>query len=234
MDSLHSLVLGNVTLPSGRVADITLAGGRVIHVGAGQKTTEYINCSGYLVVPAAIDMHVHMRGGTQSAKEDWKSGSMSALAGGVTVVVDQPNTIPPLDTPNRLGDRVCDAQVNSLCNFAINSSVTEKTPLEEMWQAGAMAFGETFFAPSSYGDAIGDASLSRAMDRIHAMDGLLTIHAEEVSESPPDTGLLSHDHVRSPEGELRAVKAVRRLNKSGCRLHFCHLSTKRSIDAASG
>jgi dihydroorotase len=103
-----------------------------------------------------------------------------------------------------------------------------------MWQAGAMAFGETFFAPSSYGDAIGDASLSRAMDRIHAMDGLLTIHAEEVSESLPDTGLLSHDHVRSSEGELRAVKAVRRLNKSGCRLHFCHLSTKRSIDAASG
>ena len=54
-----------------------------------------------------------------------------------------------------------------------------------MWQAGAMAFGETFFAPSSYGDAIGDASLSRAMDRIHAMGGLLTIHAEEISESLP-------------------------------------------------
>jgi dihydroorotase len=234
MNTLHSLVLGNLTLPSGRIVDISLAGGRVVHVGAGLKTTEYIDCSGYLVVPAAIDMHVHMRGGSQSAKEDWKSGSMSALAGGVTVVVDQPNTIPPVDIPDRLGDRVRDAQANSLCNFAINSSVTDKTPLEEMWQAGAMAFGETFFAPSSYGDAIGDASLSRAMDRIHAMDGLLTIHAEEVSESPPDTGLLSHDHVRSPEGELRAVKAVRRLNKSGCRLHFCHLSTKRSIDAASG
>jgi dihydroorotase len=234
MDTLQSLVLGNVALPSGRVADITLAGGRVIHVGAGQKTTEYFNCSGYFVIPAAIDMHVHMRGGSQSAKEDWKSGSMSALAGGVTVVIDQPNTIPPLDSPDRLADRVCDAQVHSLCNFAINSSVTENSPLEEMWQAGAMAFGESFFAPSSYGDAIGDASLSRAMDRIHAMDGLLTIHAEEVSESLPDTGLLSHDHVRSPEGELRAVKGVRRLNKSGCRLHFCHLSTKRSIDAASG
>ena len=234
MDTLPTLVLGNVTLPAGRVVDITLAGGRVAHVGAGKATTGYINCRGYLVVPAAIDMHVHMRGGTQSAKEDWKSGSMSALAGGVTVVVDQPNTLPPIDSPQRLADRVCDAQVNSLCNFAINSSVGEKTPLEEMWRAGAMAFGEAFFAPSSYGDAIGDASLGRAMDRIRAVDGLLTIHAEEVSETPHDTGLLSHDQVRSAEGELRAVKAVRRLNKSGCRLHFCHLSTKRSIDAASG
>jgi dihydroorotase len=233
MDTQSPLVLGNVILQSGRVVDITLAGGRVAHVGAGQGTAEYMNCSGYLVVPAAIDMHVHMRGGIQSAKEDWKSGSMSALAGGVTVVVDQPNTLPPIDTPERLAERVCDAQVNTLCNFAINSSVTAKTPLEEMWQAGAMAFGETFFAPSSYGDAIGDANLKLAMDRIHAVDGLLTIHAEEVSDTP-DTGLLSHDHVRSPEGELHAVKSVRRLNKSGCRLHFCHLSTKRSIDAASG
>jgi len=149
------------------------------------------------------------------------------------VVVDQPNTVPPITTAQHLGDRVCDAQTNSWCNFAINSSVTAQTHLEEMWRAGAMAFGETFFAPSSYGNAIGDAALSRAMERIHAVDGLLTIHAEEVSDTP-DTGMISHDHSRSPEGELQAVKAVRRLNKAGCRLHFCHLSTKRSIDAAAG
>jgi dihydroorotase len=147
--------------------------------------------------------------------------------------VDQPNTVPPITTSKLLRDRVCDAQANSWCNFALNSSVTAQTPLEEMWQAGAMAFGETFFAPSSYGDAIGEGALSRAMERIHAVDGLLTLHAEEVSEYP-DTGMVSHDHARSPRGEIQAVKAVRGLNKAGCRLHFCHLSTKRSLDAASG
>jgi dihydroorotase len=233
MDTLPSLALRNVTLPSGRVADLTLAEGRVTHVGAHQGTTDYLDCTGLLVLPAAIDMHVHMRGGTQSAKEDWKSGSMSALAGGVTVVVDQPNTIPPITTAKLLGDRVTDAQSSSWCNFAINSSVTARTDLGEMWRAGAMAFGETFFAPSSYGDAIGDAALSRAMERIHEVDGLLTIHAEQVSDFP-DIGMISHDHSRPPDGELKAVKTIGRLNKAGCRLHFCHLSTKRSIDAASG
>ncbi len=89
-----------------------------------QGTADYLDCTGLLVLPAAIDMHVHMRGGTQSAKEDWKSGSMSALAGGVTVVVDQPNTVPPITTAKHLRDRVCDAQTNSWCNFAVNSSVT--------------------------------------------------------------------------------------------------------------
>ena len=70
-----------------------------VHVRA---SAEYLDCTGLLVLPAAIDMHVHMRGGSQSAKEDWKSGSMSALAGGVTVVVDQPNTVPPINTPEHL------------------------------------------------------------------------------------------------------------------------------------
>ena len=233
MDTLPSFTLRNVTLPSGRVADLTLAEGRVTHVGANQGTTDYLDCTGLLVLPAAIDMHVHMRGGTQSAKEDWKSGSMSALAGGVTVVVDQPNTVPPVTTAKLLGDRIFDAQSSSWCNFAINSSVTDRTDFGEMWRAGAMAFGETFFAPSSYGDAIGDAALSRAMERIHEVDGLLTIHAEQVSDFP-DMGMISHDHSRPPEGELKAVKTIGRLNRAGCRLHFCHLSTKRSIDAASG
>ena len=233
MDTLPTLVLGNVTLPSGRVADVTLDTGRVVHVGAHRAGAAYLDCTGLLVLPAAVDMHVHMRGGVQSAKEDWKSGSMSALAGGVTVVVDQPNTVPPITTPESLRDRVLDAQNNSYCSFAVNSGVTPGTPLESMWQAGALAFGETFFAPSSYGDAISEAALRPALERIHALGALATIHAETV-EDAVDTSLVFHDRVRPAEGELRAVKAVSGLNTGGCRLHFCHLSTTRSIDAAQG
>src|SRR5512135_855432 len=115
MDSLPFLVLRNVTLPSGRVADITLENGRVAHVGGPRKGGEILDCTGQLVLPAAIDMHVHMRGGVQSAKEDWTTGSMSALAGGVTVVVDQPNTLPSLTTPESFRNRVRDAQEHSYC-----------------------------------------------------------------------------------------------------------------------
>ncbi|MEI8331598.1 MAG: dihydroorotase, partial [Methanomicrobiales archaeon] len=100
MASPPTLVLQNVILPSGRVADLTLAEEKVSHVGAYKGAAELCDCRGCFVLPAAVDMHVHMRGGVQSAKEDWASGSMSAIAGGVTVVVDQPNTIPPLTTPH--------------------------------------------------------------------------------------------------------------------------------------
>ena len=228
-----TLVLQNVMLPSGRVADLTLAAGKVSHVGSYKGAAELCDCRGCFVVPAAVDMHVHMRGGVQSAKEDWTSGSMSAIAGGVTVVVDQPNTIPAVTAPHVLADRVQDAQTHSYCNFAINSGVTPDTPLESLWEAGAMAFGEIFHAPSSYGDAIDGVALGAALGRIQKLGGLATIHAERIGTSP-DTDLISHGLVRSAMGEAEAVGTVQFLNRSGCRLHFCHMSSVRSVDAVAG
>ena len=228
-----SLVLQNVSLPDGRIADITIADGTVRHIGAGIPADQVIDCSGLFVLPAAIDMHVHMRDGVQAAKESWESGTKSALAGGVTIVVDQPNTVPPVNTPETLRARVFDAKEKAFCHFAINSGVTHTTPLPAMWSVGAMAFGEVFFAPSSYGEAVTPQELRTALDQIHSFGGLATIHAEEVMPGPVTT-LESHAQARTPAGELRAVRAVMNANTEGCRLHFCHLSTAASVDAARG
>lgn len=228
-----TLLLKNVRVPGGRVADIFCENGRVAHCGAGAFADRTIDCTSLLVLPAAVDLHVHMRGGVQAAKEDWNSGSRSALAGGVTVVVDQPNTVPPLTTPETFISRVEEARVHSLCHFAINSSVTATTPLAAMWDAGAALFGETFFAPSSYGDAVDEPVLARALAEIHRLGAVATIHAEEVTPGT-DSSLPAHAGLRSGDGEIRAVRAVGRCNTSGCRLHLCHLSTAGSVAAASG
>ena len=233
MESRLDLVLANVLLPDGRKADISIRDGRVVHAGAPMPADRVIDCTGQIVLPGAVDVHVHMRGGSQSAKEDWETGSRSALAGGVTVVVDQPNTVPPLTDPAAFSRRVADAQAHSLCSFAINSAVTPQTPVETMWEAGAMAYGETFFAPSSYGEALSAPDLSLMLGRIHALGGLATIHAESLLPGE-DTGLAAHDSLRSPEGERDAVLAVQACNTSGCRLHFCHMSSALSIAAAKG
>jgi dihydroorotase len=227
------LILKNVAIPGGRAADISIQDGLVVHTGSSSPCEETIDCTDLFVLPAAVDMHVHMRGGSQSAKEDWTTGSRSALAGGVTVVVDQPNTVPPLVSPALFRKRVSEARTSSQVHFAINSAVTPGTPLEKMWRAGAMAFGESFFAPSSYGDALDNHALAKSLRRIASMGALATIHAENVKPGM-DADLTSHDSLRSPQGELDAVHAVSRCNTAHCHLHFCHLSTATAIDAAPG
>jgi dihydroorotase len=227
------LVLRDVLCPGGTIADISIAGGVVRHVGGARSSAERIQCSGKIVIPAGIDMHVHMRDGSQRAKEDWRTGSMSALAGGVTIVVDQPNTVPPIESAQQLAGRVGLAKAESLCGFAINGAVTEGSDVDGLWRAGAMAFGEIFSSPSSYGEAVGEPRLSEAFDKCRSLGAMATIHAEDpLGMDAAD--LAVHNRNRPAAGEARAVNRVSRLNNARCRLHFCHLSTASAVRQAEG
>jgi dihydroorotase len=223
------LVLRNVTLPDGRIADISMGEGIVLHIGAALPCDRVIDCTGLLVLPGATDIHVHMRGGSQSEKEDWQTGSRSALAGGVTLVVDQPNTVPPLTTPEIFAARLRDAMLNSACHFAVNSALTNDTDIKRMWAAGAMAFGETFFGPSTYGEAIRTSALARSFTDISAIGGLVTVHAEKADEIA-ENSLMDHDRARPIAGEVEAIRTVQFFNRAVCRLHFCHVSSVAAVD----
>lgn len=223
------LVLRNVRLPGGRVVDLGVEDGRVARtVGPAAET---IDCAALVVLPGAIDMHVHLRGGVQAYKEDWVSGTQSALAGGVTVVVDQPNTVPPLETVEAFEARVEEGKHRSRCGFGINGAVTPDADLEGLYAAGALAFGETFAAPSSYGEAIGDTVLATAFERIAALDALATLHLEDPLPGMPET-LEEHDRLRPAVGEERALARVLALAPPGLRLHCCHLTSPGAIRCA--
>jgi dihydroorotase len=227
------LLLGNVRLPDGRVVDLSIAGGLVVHARAGRRAAETIDCSEYLVLPGGVDMHVHMRGGArESRKEDWVTGSRAALAGGVTLVVDQPNTDPPLTTPAAFRARVEEARRDSLCHFAVNAGAVPGAPLRELYRAGALAFGEIFLAPSTGAGGVPAWAIGELLGGIHALGAPATIHAEEIGDLP-DTDLSSHDRCRSPDGEIRAVRSVKERAPEGMRIHFCHLSTAGALDASS-
>ena len=51
-------------------------------------------------LPGLVDAHVHLREPGMEHKEDFYSGTAAALAGGVTMVLDMPNTQPPTATPD--------------------------------------------------------------------------------------------------------------------------------------
>ncbi|MCX8169848.1 MAG: amidohydrolase family protein, partial [Candidatus Methanomethyliaceae archaeon] len=82
----------NILVDRGKITQITKA---------EPKADVVINADGKLIIPGVVDPHVHFRQpGLKS--EDWNSGSKSAIAGGVTTVLDMPNTNPPTTTLSRL------------------------------------------------------------------------------------------------------------------------------------
>ena len=54
--------------------------------------TEYVECSGLILIPGVIDAHVHFRQPGMEYKADMSSESKAAIAGGVTTVLEMPNT----------------------------------------------------------------------------------------------------------------------------------------------
>jgi dihydroorotase len=202
-------------------------------VGAPRHAEQVIDCTPYIVMPAAVEMHVHMRSGVQREKEDWESGSRSALAGGVTLVVDQPNTVPPLTTEEAIRERVADAQAHSMCHFAVNGGIDQGVDLTELWRSGVAAFGEIFTGPSSYGSAVPHEMLCGVFRELKELGARVTIHAEEVCLIQA-RNLEEHHHSRPPAGEERAIRAVRHDNRAEIPLHFCHMSTAGAVLAAGG
>ncbi|ADN36065.1 dihydroorotase, multifunctional complex type [Methanolacinia petrolearia DSM 11571] len=234
MSGYCDLILKNVSVPSGIVVDISIKDGIVVHSGSSGRAGEIIDCKGLCVLPGAIDMHVHMRGGKeQSSKETWETGTKSALAGGVTHVVDQPNCIPPVTDAFSFESRLAEAKEQAFCNFSINASVMEGADLPGMHRAGAAAFGEIFAAPSSYGEGVPEKFLRQAFREIEKIGGLATVHAETVTEGIDDS-LSAHNRLRSPEGEALEVSKVIEIAPENLRLHFCHLSCPESVNLVSG
>jgi len=235
---LARTVLRDARLPDGRVADVTIVNGSISHIGSSDRADfdETLFCHHQLLVPASIDMHVHMRDGVQAAKETWESGTQSALAGGVCLVVDQPNTIPPLVTKNTFLDRVLIARSCSYTHFMVNGGITNETTAADLFDlldSGVLAFGEVFYGRSSYGEPISIDAFSSALHELHDSSVLVTVHAETVSDGD-DVSLRTHDELRSIAGECAAILDVTRIAKahlaSSMKLHICHVSSAQGIE----
>jgi carbamoyl-phosphate synthase/aspartate carbamoyltransferase/dihydroorotase len=72
-----------------------------------------------LPLPGLIDPHVHMREPGQTQKEDWRTGTAAALAGGFTCILAMPNTQPPLTDPAGYDLAEDSARKNAFCDYGL-------------------------------------------------------------------------------------------------------------------
>lgn len=109
---------------------------------------EIIDAKDKFVVPGLIDMHVHFRDPGLEYKDDIKSGSRSAVAGGVTTACCMANTKPVNDNAVITRDIIARANQIGLIDLlpigAITKSLDGKGIVEigDMVEAGACAFSD--------------------------------------------------------------------------------------------
>lgn len=72
-----------------------------------------------LRLPGLVDAHVHFREPGYTQKEDLHSGTCAALAGGMTTVLDMPNTVPPTSTPANFQEKVRLAGAKAVCDVGL-------------------------------------------------------------------------------------------------------------------
>ena len=80
--------------------DIAIKNGKIVKIGklGKVKSKQRIDASGLHILPGVFDTQVHFREPGNTNKEDLKTGSLAAVAGGVTSVFDMPNNKPSITT----------------------------------------------------------------------------------------------------------------------------------------
>jgi dihydroorotase len=89
-----------------------------------------IDFKGMYTIPAVADLHVHARDFNQKHKETVTTCTKAAAAGGITTVVDMPNTDPPVVTKRVFEKRKALFNKDAVCDFALNFGVV--TSLKEV------------------------------------------------------------------------------------------------------
>ncbi|WP_255198267.1 dihydroorotase [Halorarius litoreus] len=243
------MLFRNAELADGQVVDVRVEGETIAEVGEdldegealAADDTEAIDATGKLLLPGMIDAHVHFREPGYSHKETWATGSKSAAAGGVTTVVDQPNTSPPTTTGEAFDEKAQLARPSTV-DFGLNGGVTEAWDPDSLFDRPLFALGEVFLADSTGDMGIGRELFEEAVSLAAENDVPVTVHAEDATlfdESVRPGGANERDDAdawsafRTPEAEAEAVElACDVAAETEAQVHIAHTSTPEGVDIA--
>lgn len=160
-----------------------------------------------LRLPGLVDTHVHLREPGATYKEDWKSGTAAALAGGFTAVLAMPNTAPPICDEETLSLALTLAGQKAHCDYAqfvgAGADNASKLPTLANKAAGMKMYLDQTYGPLRLTD---QAAWRKHFER-WPVNKPLCVHAE---------------------GETLAA-ALKLAVEMKHPVHFCHVSRKDEI-----
>jgi dihydroorotase len=223
----------DVLVRGGEIAELAPPGTLVATAGV-----EAVDGDGKHLFPAFVDPHVHLRTPGQEHKEDLETGTRAAAAGGYCAVVAMANTDPVIDHPALLRGLVLTAShdarvpVGFMAAISVGLRGEALTDMSELRDAGAVGFSDD-------GKPVAAAGLLRHALRYQRLcGGMLALHEEDPTLS--GSGVMNEGIVSVKLG-LAGIPAISEstmiardaqiAEAEGARLHFQHLSARRSVEA---
>ena len=226
-------------------------GFRVDRIMKQHEGLEVINLEGKWLMAGGIDAHVHFREPGLTHKADMATESLAAAAGGVTYVMDMPNTNPATTTAQALKEKLelAKGRTTGKIAFHIGATNSNAEDILRLIQEGDASAGicpddiagVKVFMGSSTGNMLVDDNSTLA--RLFAISGKpVLVHCEDeqtikenlekaVEKYGEDIPFREHENIRSRSACIKSsIRALEMAIKHGTRLVLCHISTKEEME----
>ena len=205
---------------------------------------ERIDLGGKVLMAGGIDAHVHFREPGMSAKGDFFSESRAALLGGITTVLDMPNTNPPTVSGEALEAKtdLAEGKFWTGYGFHIGATNTNADEIIRIVNEAPRSFaGIKVFMGSSTGDMLVDSA--SALGKLFRIKGKrILVHCEDeatirenLAKAREEYGdgipFSMHPLIRSRKACIRSTaKALETAIAEGTALHILHVSTAEEVE----
>ena len=219
--------------------DIAIAEGRIVERSSNIEPTandRVIDATGLSIAPSFVDVHVHLREPGYGYKERIATGTMAAAHGGYTTVCSMPNLNPVPDTIANLKVQQDIIDSDAKIEVLPYAAITIGRKGEELVDIASLKDRVCAFSDDGSG-VQRDGMMERAMTEAVKHDALIAAHCEveellrggyihdgEYAAKNGHKGICS-------ESEWEQVKRdIEIAERTGCRYHVCHISTKETVE----
>jgi len=220
--------------------DVLIESGFIKSVGVGLKVPDQsriIEAKGKVVLPGLFDVHVHLREPGQTSKETIKTGTRSAINGGVTGVVAMPNTIPAIDSGGMVRSVLEIAKNDSGIPFFTTGCITKGREGKEMAAISGMKDAGVVMITDDGSPVENPQLLRRAMEYAREFDLPLASHCETMQLSGPgamNEGRRSYKlgipGIPSISEEICISRDIQIAAYTGAHLHIQHVTTAAGME----
>ena len=211
--------------------ELGISGGIIVKIGQNLTGAQKKNLEG-AIFPSGTDIHVHFRDPGETDKEDFSTGSVSALFGGTTTVYDMPNNKTPILDYSSFGDKLNLVKRKSYCDFGLYSMFNGKNLSIIDKRSSAI---KIFLGGSTNSVPMADVP-DKTIRGINELDVPVIFHGEDAeclqSNAKAEVfNLREHNLSRPEECELSSAKRISELKLNHSVM--AHISTPDSISHLS-